>query len=206
MPFGQLYVVGIVAGILLVAIAAIAGAIAFDGPSAPPPERSAAADLVHLPPISLYTARDGSDLAYRRYAGDPDRVVILIHGSAGSSIDMNALATALAAAGATVIVPDIRGHGQSGPHGDIAYIGQLEDDLDGLMTRLGPTYRAGRITLIGFSSGGGFALRIAGGRLGSRFSRFILQAPFLRYDAPNARSGTGSGGWTSVAVPRIAAG
>ncbi len=59
--------------------------------------------------------------------------------------------------------------------------------------------------LIGFSSGGGFVLRVAGGHLGSRFSRYILLAPFLRYDAPNTRGGTGSGGWTSVAVPRIVA-
>jgi non-heme chloroperoxidase len=204
------YVVGIIAGFLLLAIAAIAGTIAIDSPDAPPPLRSVsaafqAADFSDLPPISHYSARDGTDLVYRRYAGDPNRVAVLIHGSAGFSNDMNAVAKALVAAGATVIVPDIRGHGQSGPHGDIAYIGQLEDDLDDLLTNLYKTHRASQTTLIGFSSGGGFALRIAGGRLGSSFSRFILLAPFLRYDAPNARIGGGSGGWTSVAVPRIVA-
>ena len=60
--------------------------------------------------------------------------------------------------------------------------GQLEDDLDDLMTSLDQNHRASETTLIGCSSGGGFALRIAGGHLGSSFSRFILLAPFLRYD------------------------
>jgi alpha-beta hydrolase superfamily lysophospholipase len=63
-------------------------------------------------------------------------------------------------------------------------------------------HHAAETTLIGFSSGGGFVLRVAGGRLGTQFSRFILLSPFLRHDAPNSRSMTG-GGWTSVAVPRI---
>ncbi|MEJ0046401.1 MAG: alpha/beta hydrolase [Rhodospirillales bacterium] len=141
-------------------------------------------------------------MAYRRYGGDQDRLVIAIHGSAGSSVGMHAVAKALAAAGATVITPDIRGHGQSGPLGDIAYVGQLEDDLEDLLNTLGRSHRPTETTLLGFSSGGGFVLRVAGGHLGDRFSRFILVAPFLRYDAPNARDASG-GGWTDVAIPRI---
>ncbi|WP_428375025.1 alpha/beta hydrolase [Lichenicoccus sp.] len=202
--------VGIFAGVVLLAVAAIAGTIAFDSPKPPPPLASVSApfqavDFSDLPPLLHDTARDGADLAYRRYAGNPDRVAVLIHGSAGSASSMHAVAKALAAAGATVIVPDVRGHGRSGPQGDIAYIGQLEDDLDDLMSSLERTHRARETTLVGFSSGGGFALRIAGGRLGQRFSRYILLAPYLRHDAPNARVGTGSGGWVSVAVPRIVA-
>ena len=199
-----------VAGIMLVLAAIVAGVIGLDRPTRPAPMVSVsrpfeAVDFSDLPRVAHYTARDGAALAYRRYAGDPDRLVVLIHGSAGSGVGMHALAKALAAAGAMVIVPDMRGHGQSGPHGDIAYIGQLEDDLEDLMTSLDRAHRARETTLIGFSSGGGFVLRVAGGRLGSRFSRYILLAPYLRHDAPNARIGTGSGGWTSVAVPRIVA-
>ncbi len=202
--------VRIVAGVVLLAVAAMAGTIAFDSPKAPPPLLSVSTpfqtvDFSDLPPVSHYTARDGADLAYRRYAGNPDRVVVLIHGSAGSGVSMHVAAKALMAAGATVIVPDVRGHGRSGPHGDIAYVGQLEDDLDDLMSSLDRAHRARETTLIGFSSGGGFALRVAGGRLGPRFSRYILLAPYLRHDAPTARIGTGSGGWVSVAVPRIVA-
>ena len=203
-------VVRIIVGLALLAVLALVGTIALDRPKPPPPMPGISApfetvDFSDLPPVLHYSARDGADLAYRRYAGDPERVVVLIHGSAGAASSMHAVARALAAAGATVIVPDIRGHGRSGRHGDIAYVGQLEDDLEDLMQSLERTHRARETTLIGFSSGGGFALRIAGGRLGRRFDRYILLAPYLRHDAPNVRVGTGSGGWVSVAVPRIVA-
>jgi alpha-beta hydrolase superfamily lysophospholipase len=193
---------------LLLIGAALAAIIAFSRPTAPPPQTSIAApfhavDFSDLPPTTTFPARDATPLAYRRYPGNPDRVVVLIHGSSASSASMHAVAKALAAAGATVIVPDIRGHGRSGPLGDIAYIGQLEDDLEDLLNSIGQPHQPAEITLIGFSSGGGFALRIAGGRLAARFTRTILLAPFLRYDAPNARPA--AGGWTSVAVPRLLA-
>lgn len=41
--------------------------------------------------------------------------------------------------------------------------------------------------MIGFSSGGGWALRTAAGPLGRSFDRYILLSPFLRYDAPTVR-------------------
>lgn len=204
------YVFRGLAALILLFVAIVAGTLALDRPKPPPPLVSVskpfeAVDFSDLPPVSHFTARDGAALAYRRYAGDPDRLVILIHGSAGSGASMHAAAKALAAAGATVVAPDMRGHGQSGPRGDIAYIGQFEDDLEDLVSSLGRAHTPRETTLIGFSSGGGFALRVAGGRLGSSFSRIILLAPYLRYDAPNERTGTGSGGWVSVAVPRIVA-
>src|SRR6185503_8677941 len=85
-------------------------------------------DLTGLPRLSVFRARDRGRLGYRAYPpaaaarGGHDRAAILIHGSSASSVTMNALAKALAAAGVAVYVPDIRGHGQSGPRGDIAYI------------------------------------------------------------------------------------
>jgi len=54
----------------------------------------------------------------------------------------------------------MRGHGESGSRGDIAYIGQLEDDLDDFMKQVLEVEKG--VTLIGFSGGGGFALRFAG--------------------------------------------
>lgn len=204
------YVFRVFEVIILLLAAIIAGTVAFDRPKQPQPPLSISrpfqdVDFSDLPPVLPYTARDGTKLAYRRYAGDPDHLAILIHGSAGSSAGMHAVVEALVPAGATVIVPDMRGHGQSGPHGDIAYVGQLEDDLEDLTNSLNQTHAAHETTLIGFSSGGGFVLRVAGGRLGSRFNRYMLLAPVLRYDAPNARVGTGSSCWTSVAVLRIVA-
>jgi pimeloyl-ACP methyl ester carboxylesterase len=116
---------------------------------------------------------------------------------------MNALAKTLSAAGATVYAPDMRGHGESGRRGDIDYIGQLDDDLADLMAVLTPKHPGARFTLVGFSSGGGFTLRMAGGRYGDLFDRYILLAPYLGYDAPSSRHG--GGGWAAPYWPRITA-
>jgi hypothetical protein len=62
---------------------------------------------------------------------------------------------------------------------------------------------AGPSTLLGFSSGGGFVLRLAGGEHGALFDRYLLLAPFLHHDAPTNRPS--DGGWVSVGLPRIVA-
>src|SRR5262249_50078931 len=93
---------------------------------------------------------------------------------------------------------DIRGHGGSGRKGQIAYIGQLEDDLTDFMHAVSPPPP---VTLAGFSSGGGFTVRFAGSSRQDLFQSYLLLAPFLSPDAPTSRPG--SGGWASVGVPRI---
>lgn len=141
-----------------------------------------------LPTLRRYRARDGAQLAYRRYSGGTAQNVLLIHGSAGSSIDMHVLATALSARGYSVYVPDLRGHGANRPHGDLAYVGQLDDDTEDFMQAVARPDPAARWTLIGFSSGGGFALRVAAEqRITKYFTRVVLLAPYLRYDAPSTR-------------------
>src|SRR5690606_20128494 len=120
------------------------------------------ADYSSLPPTSRFTSRNGDRLAYRAYPVN-DRsaknAVVLIHGSSASSISMHTLADALAQAGHPAYALDIRGHGDSGAKGHIDYIGQLEDDLEDFVKALGLSSEA---VLVGFSSGGGFALRVAG--------------------------------------------
>ena len=140
-------------------------------------------------------------LAYRAYPASPDRVAIVVHGSSGSSAAVHGFAKALQAAGITVFAPDIRGHGASGRNGDIDYVGQLEDDLADLLAALPPLPAGGKKILVGHSSGGGFALRVAGGPIGDRFDGYLLIAPFLRHDAPTTRAN--AGGWVAPAVPRI---
>ena len=54
---------------------------------------------------------------------------MLIHGSSVTGVMMHPLAEALQRAGATVYTLDLRGHGASGKKGDIAYVGQLDDDV-----------------------------------------------------------------------------
>ncbi|MCB9997658.1 MAG: alpha/beta fold hydrolase [Methylobacteriaceae bacterium] len=177
---------------------------------APPPLESIlkgarAVDASDAPALSYFVARDGTQLGFRVYepAGEVSGpAAILIHGSAGGSLAMHLVGKALSAAGVRAIAPDLRGHGVSGTRGDIAYIGQSEDDLADLLDHL---KFAQKPALVGFSSGGGFAARIAHAPLGEKFSRFTLVSPFLGIDAPTARPSTGGARWTSVDTPRIVA-
>ena len=165
-------------------------------------------DAVEAPDLSHFQARDGSWLAYRLYpaaSGGRDRIAILAHGSSASSIEMDRIATALAAAGVTAVAVDFRGHGASGTRGDIAYPGQLDDDLADLVAELRKANPGARFSLIGHSSGGGFALRIAKSPLGEKFERFVLLAPYLGYSAPTNRPAEGPGFWASPDLPRIIA-
>jgi non-heme chloroperoxidase len=166
-------------------------------------------DTSSLPPMERYRARDGAELSYRTYPGNSNLVVVLVHGSAGSSRDMHPLADALQKdLSATVLVPDLRGHGANFPHGDISYIGRLDDDMVDFVNALKPRYANRKWVLLGFSSGGGFVLRIAGGTHGNMFDRFILISPYLRYNAPTMRPTAPSdhrqdNRWYDVSVARI---
>ena len=196
----------------------IAGLLVF-GTARPPPvdtaltQPFASIDEHGLPPLRTYRARDGAQLSFREYPAGERRAAVLIHGSAGNSIDMHPLALALQAAGVTVYVPDIRGHGADRPHGDIAYVGQLEDDLADLMRTVRPVQGSAEWTLVGFSSGGGFALRVAAERpLGQSFDRYILLSPYLKYNAPSLRGRDDQApsspaarvqAWTAVSTGRI---
>ena len=193
----------------------IAGLLVFGTAEPPPPMKAitstfATMDLGQLPTVERYRARDGAQLAFRTYSAGSRQVAVLIHGSAGSSADMHVLALALQRAQVTVVVPDLRGHGANLPHGDIAYAGQLDDDIADLVNILRSRYPDATRSLVGFSSGGGFALRIAADvPLGRQFDRYVLLAPYLRYDAPTLRSTEGSqpnayqGRWVSAHVGRI---
>lgn len=55
-------------------------------------------------------------------------------------------------------------------------------------------------TLVGFSAGGGFVLRVAGSSRQDLFQSYLLLSPLLSQDAPTFRPD--SGGWVSVGVPR----
>lgn len=189
-----------------IAIVALFGMIAFGTAAAPPPMASVydtirRMDFSGLPALERYPARDGTALAYRAYPGGSERVAVLIHGSTASSRAMNPLAKALNAAGATVYALDMRGHGDSGRRGDIDYIGQLDDDLADFVALVKPRHPGASFTLIGFSSGGGFTLRIAGGAHGDLFDRYILLAPYLGHSAPSSRQD--GGGWVAPYIPRI---
>jgi alpha-beta hydrolase superfamily lysophospholipase len=166
-------------------------------------ETARATDRSTMPPLSRFAARDGTDLAYRHYparGAATGKIAILVHGSSGSSVAAHALADALAAHGFDTYAPDIRGHGGSGTRGDVAYLGQLEEDMADLVTLIRKT-SSEPITLLGHSAGAGFALRVASSSLKDEFARTILLAPYLGYDAPTNRPQ--SGGWASPDLPRL---
>jgi len=165
-----------------------------------------AVDRSTMPPLSRFSARDGTELAYRHYpARGPStgQIAILVHGSAGSSVAVHALADALAARGVETYAPDIRGHGGSGSRGDVGFIGQLEDDMADFVAVVRKTSPSEPLTLLGHSSGGGFALRVAGSQIQDLFARTVLLAPYLGYDAPSTRAD--SGGWAKADIPRFLA-
>ncbi|MDH4322885.1 MAG: alpha/beta fold hydrolase [Betaproteobacteria bacterium] len=191
--------------IFVVALLALAGSIAFGGPTPPAPMATIndpfrSVDFSDLPPVLIFQASDGQPLAYREYVpvGVQRGSVTLIHGSSASSNSMHPMAKALAAAGYKAFALDMRGHGQSGAKGHIRHIGQLDSDLADFVRAVRPPQPS---TLAGFSSGGGFVLRFAGGENQSLFGSYLLLSPFLSESAPNQRPG--SGGWVNVGVPRI---
>lgn len=191
----------------LVALLLLAAAIALGGPGEPPAmpginDPFKRIDHSDLPAARQFAARDGTPLAYRAYAaqGTPRGSIVLVHGSSASSVSLHVLARALAASGLATYALDMRGHGGSGTRGQIAYVGQLDDDLEDFMRSVQPQRPA---TLAGFSSGGGFALRMASGDRQTLFDHYLLLAPFIGQDAPTYRPD--SGGWVSVGVPRIVA-
>jgi alpha-beta hydrolase superfamily lysophospholipase len=164
-------------------------------------------DFSGLPLLERFQARDGTELAYRHYpAGAPGsgRIAIVVHGSSGSSRGaIHVLSSALATRGVQTYAVDIRGHGASGTRGDIAYPGQLEDDLVDFVGEIRKTNPMAPLTLIGHSAGGGFALRVTGSKIQNLFARSVLLAPYLGYDAPSSRPD--SGGWANPDIPRFLA-
>jgi pimeloyl-ACP methyl ester carboxylesterase len=121
---------------------------------------------------------------------------------------MHPLALALQHEGITTLVPDLRGHGANRPHGDIAYIGQLDDDLEDFLAKERPEFSGSTWTILGFSSGAAFALRFAAeSPAGQLVDRYVIVSPYLRYNAPSVRQAeTGSAApqsWAAVSLGRI---
>jgi non-heme chloroperoxidase len=155
------------------------------------------------PPLQRYRARDGEQLAYRFYDSASPRILIFIHGSSYHGGGYNVLAQALSTAGAAkVVLPNLRGHYMSGRRrGDVDYIGQYEDDLHDLIEFLRGQGLDGPITLGGHSSGGGLAIRFAGGAHASDVSSYLIMTPIIPR-SPVVRGGT-AGGWAVVNLKRV---
>ncbi len=202
----------ILGSIILIVIAALAAMIAFGAGAPPVPLASIGnafekVDFSDLPPAQTLAGRGGA-MTFRVWPANPNPVqpelaVIAIHGSSATSYSLHPLAKALNAEGMTVYAPDIRGHGGTGRRGDIDYAAQLDDDLADFAAEVRKRQPAAELALLGFSSGGGFALHVAGSVAGKMFVRTVLLAPMLGPYAPTARPGKSP--WVTPYVPRIIA-
>jgi pimeloyl-ACP methyl ester carboxylesterase len=202
-------VVLVAGGVVVLAVAVLAGMIAF-GTGDPPPylasisEPFRKVDFRDLPPVETTPARDRTPIAFRAWTAapsEPERVVVAIHGSSAASPSLHALGKALNAEGLSVYAPDVRGHGGTGRRGDIDYADQLDDDLADFVALVRKRHPAARLVLLGFSSGGGFALHAAATPLGAAFERIVLISPMLGPRAPTVR--TGGDAWAKPFLPRI---
>ncbi len=102
---------------------------------------------------------------------------------------------------ARCVTLDMRGHGW-GRSGDLDYDDQLEDDLADLIEHLAQGSLAKRLIVLGFSAGGGFALRFAGSRYGEEAVAYVVLAPFIGPDSPTLRP---DNGWAFPQPGRILA-
>lgn len=160
-------------------------------------------DYSTSPPLDTFLCRDDTYLDYRYYPSNSENVIILLHGSGWHSKYFLPIANYLSKEDlAHVYTPDLRGHGINPERrGDIDYIKQYEDDLADLIKLIKEKHPGSKIVLGGHSSGGGLAIRFAGSKYGDQIDAFLLLTPYLKYNAPTMKPG--SGGWASVHKPRI---
>lgn len=115
------------------------------------------------------TSADGTRIAYRAFGqGGPG--VVLLHGSMETSFNHIRLATELADT-FTVYVPDRRGRGRSGPHGDEYGLEREVEDVRALLAATGAT------RVFGVSAGGVVALETA--RATPAVRKVVLYEPAL---------------------------
>ncbi len=156
-----------------------------------------------VPAIDRYPARDGEQLAFQFYDSTGEVILVFVHGSSYHGAAYHTLARELSDAGvAKVYLPNVRGHYLSGQRrGDVDYIGQLEDDLADLVAYIRDRGQRGPLVLGGHSSGGGLAIRVAGGEHGDLASAYLLLSPVIPL-APTTRSGD-AGGWAHLHRSRL---
>src|ERR1700677_1278651 len=88
-------VVGLLSLLVVIAVIPVA-VIAFNAPTPPPPmasmARPSSQGSAELPVPRQFQARDGTSLQYYAYPAEPDKVAVLIHGSAFPGTSMHPLA------------------------------------------------------------------------------------------------------------------
>lgn len=161
--------------------------------------------IEHLSPDpQAYQSRSGDALHFREFLGSGNTGFILLHGSGTEGRYLSPLANFLQQTfHATVLVPDLRGHGHStlGTPGDVKHLGQLEEDIEDLLAQYKHEHPDKSFYLLGHSSGGGLALKLAASQRAA-FEGYVLLAPFLGYRAPMVRPSSAK--WVQVSLGRFA--
>ena len=128
----------------------------------------------------VVTARDGVDLFVRRYSPDqpdPDRVLYWVHGIGEHGARHEHIAGEMARRGWTMIVPDLRGHGQS--TGIPTHVRSFDDyinDIQEIWQRL--DLNSAPPVLLGHSMGGLVVVRaVQEGRIAP--SALVVSSPLL---------------------------
>ncbi|MBL0885194.1 alpha/beta fold hydrolase [Myceligenerans indicum] len=120
------------------------------------------------PATRSLTAPHGRTITWCEF-GDPQGIPVLAaHGSPGSRLQLMPLHDAARDAGVRVVVPDRPGFGGTSTAPDHGFH-SWDDDAITLLDALGIT----RVTLLGFSGGGGYALALAS-RRPARVARVVL--------------------------------
>ena len=122
------------------------------------------------------TSQDGTTIGYRQYGHGPG--VVLLHGTASSGYNHKQLAEALADA-FTVVMPDRRTLGLSGPYSKDYSIQKEVEDLDALLTKTGAHH------VFGVSSVGIICLQAAL-TLPALHKAAIFEPPLFINGAPTA--------------------
>jgi alpha-beta hydrolase superfamily lysophospholipase len=137
-----------------------------------------------------FAMRDGAKLRALEFPSPhAATTVVLVHGVLSTSRAMAVLASRLRNdAGVNVLALDLRGHGASdGRPGDVAYVGQYEDDIADVVSAIKRSKPVQRIVLAGYSMGGGIVLRYSDRKLAS-VDGYLLFAPHIGQGSPTTRN------------------
>jgi non-heme chloroperoxidase len=140
---------------------------------------SKAAAITEKPNMSTFKTRDDVTLWFKDWGPKNGPVVVLAHGWPLNADSWDAQAFHLANHGYRVVVHDRRGHGRSSQPWDGNDMDHYADDLAQLIDHLGLR----RVSIVGFSAGGGEVARFVG-RHGTRnvtkLALISAVTPFLR--------------------------
>lgn len=150
----------------------------------------------------VVTLDDDRQLAFADYGVPAGAPLVVLHGTPGCRLTSAVLHESAAAAGVRVIAVDRPGYGRSDPHPELSFAAYAHD-LHQLLDHLGLT----RVTLVGISGGGGFALGCAQ-QIPQRLHRLVLASalapvpwPVRRHLPPELRAGL----LLARRAPRVAA-